>query len=112
LLERFCHSAERPGIAVHQDDGGLADALACAGMAQLVDGNAVRRGKGEAMLIGMLIAALAEKDHVGFIDADNYVPGAVHEYIKAFAAVLHLASTRTPWFGSRGSPSRRSRTAA
>jgi mannosyl-3-phosphoglycerate synthase len=93
LLERFCHSAERPGVAVHQDDRGLADALSQAGMAQLVEGTTVRRGKGEAMLVGMLIAALADKDHVGFIDADNYVPGAVHEYIKAFAAGMHLAPT-------------------
>jgi hypothetical protein len=30
---------------------------------------------------------------VGFIDADNYVPGAVHEYVKVFAAGLHLAPT-------------------
>ncbi len=93
LLERFCHSAERPAVAVHQDDPGLADTLAHADMAQLVEGTTVRRGKGEAMLVGMLIAALADKDHVGFIDADNYVPGAVHEYIKVFAAGLHLAPT-------------------
>ncbi len=93
LLERFCHAAERPGVAVHQNDRGLADALSQAGMAQLVDGDTVRRGKGEAMIIGMLIAALAEKNHVGFIDADNYVPGAVHEYMKVFAAGLHLAPT-------------------
>ena len=93
LLERFCHSAERPAVAVHQDDPGLAEAVAHADMAQLVEGTTVRRGKGEAMLVGMLIAALADKDHVGFIDADNYVPGAVHEYIKVFAAGLHLAPT-------------------
>jgi mannosyl-3-phosphoglycerate synthase len=95
LLERFCHAAERPAVAVHQDDPGLADALLHAGMGQMVDGQRVRPGKGEAMLIGMMVAAIAGKDCVGFIDADNYVPGAVHEYVKVFAAVLHLA--RTPY---------------
>ena len=93
VVERFCHSAERPAVAIHQDDPGLADALAHAGMEQLVDGDVPRPGKGEAMIVGMLIAAAAGKEHVGFIDADNYVPGAVHEYVKVFAAGLHLAPT-------------------
>jgi mannosyl-3-phosphoglycerate synthase len=43
------------------------------------------------MLIGMAMAALAGRRYVGFIDADNYVPGAVNEYCKAFAAGLHQA---------------------
>lgn len=93
LLDRFCRAAERRAVAVHQNDPGVADALTHAGMGQLVDGERVRGGKGEAMIIGMLIAAIAGKEHVGFIDADNYVPGAVHEYVKVFAAGLHLAPT-------------------
>ncbi|MEX1003895.1 MAG: mannosyl-3-phosphoglycerate synthase [Acidimicrobiia bacterium] len=93
LLDRFCRVADRPAVAVHQDDPGLADALGSSGMGDLIDGHLVRRGKGEAMVIGMLMAALAQKAHVGFIDADNYVPGAVHEYVKVFAAGLHLAPT-------------------
>jgi mannosyl-3-phosphoglycerate synthase len=93
VLDRFCRSADRPAIAVHQADPGLADAVRNAGMSDLVDGGLVRRGKGEAMVIGMLLTALAGKEHVGFVDADNYVPGAVHEYVKVFAAGLHLAPT-------------------
>ena len=93
VLERFCRATDRPALAVHQDDRGLADALVHAGMGELVEAAAVRRGKGEAMIIGMLLAALADKEHVGFVDADNYVPGAVHEYVKVFAAALHLAPT-------------------
>ena len=93
VLDRFCRAADRPAIAIHQDDPGLAGALVHAGMDEMVDGPLVRRGKGEAMVIGMLLTALARKDHVGFIDADNYVPGAVHEYVKVFAAGLHLAPT-------------------
>lgn len=93
LLERFCHSAERQAVAIHQDDPGLADALAHAGYDHLRQDERIRRGKGEAMMVGMLLAAAAGKTHVGFIDADNYVPGAVHEYVKVFAAGLHLAPT-------------------
>ena len=93
VVERFCHSAERSAITIHQDDPGLADAVAHADFSELVEGERIRSGKGEAMLIGMLIAAAAGKDHVGFLDADNYVPGAVHEYVKVFAAGLHLAPT-------------------
>ncbi|KAJ4314241.1 hypothetical protein N0V94_006549 [Neodidymelliopsis sp. IMI 364377] len=52
----------------------------------------VRNGKGEAMMIGTVLAKLAGKQYVGFIDADNFVPGAVQEYCKAFAAGLNAAS--------------------
>ncbi|ROW03220.1 hypothetical protein VSDG_01211 [Cytospora chrysosperma] len=30
--------------------------------------------------------------YIGFVDADNFVPGSVHEYCKAFSSGLHLAS--------------------
>lgn len=93
LLERFCESADRPAQAIHQDDPGLAEALTASGMSGLVVDGIARRGKGEAMVIGILMAAATGKDHIGFIDADNYVPGAVHEYVKVFAAGLHLASS-------------------
>jgi mannosyl-3-phosphoglycerate synthase len=33
------------------------------------------------------------KDYVGFIDSDNYVPGAVNEYVKIFAAGFGMATT-------------------
>jgi mannosyl-3-phosphoglycerate synthase len=43
------------------------------------------------MMIGVAIAKLAGKWFVGFIDADNFVPGSVHEYCKVYAAGLHYA---------------------
>jgi mannosyl-3-phosphoglycerate synthase len=43
------------------------------------------------MMIGVAIAKLAGKRFVGFIDADNFVPGSVHEYCKVYAAGLHYA---------------------
>jgi mannosyl-3-phosphoglycerate synthase len=45
------------------------------------------------MLIGMALAAMTGRRHVGYVDADNYVPGAVHEYCTAYAAGLHLAGS-------------------
>jgi mannosyl-3-phosphoglycerate synthase len=93
LLEDFCHSTGRAALAVHQDDPGLADALTAAGMGEMIEAGRVRRGKGEAMLIGIMLADIAGRGHVGFVDADNYVPGAVHEYVKIFAAGLHVAPT-------------------
>jgi mannosyl-3-phosphoglycerate synthase len=92
-VEQFCRSAERPAVVVHQRDPGLAAAMKAAGMPELIDDDGlVRAGKGEAMLIGMAVAALTGRRYLGYIDADNYVPGAVHEYVKVYAAGLHLAA--------------------
>ncbi|MEV7226567.1 MULTISPECIES: mannosyl-3-phosphoglycerate synthase [Polymorphospora] len=92
-VEQFCQSAERPAITIHQRDPGLAAALKAAGMPELVgDDGMVRAGKGEAMLIGMAVAAMTGRAYIGYVDADNYVPGAVHEYVKVYAAGLHLAA--------------------
>jgi len=46
----------------------------------------VRDGKSEGMIIGMLLAKSLGKDFIGFADADNFVPGAVREYVMDFAA--------------------------
>src|SRR5262245_8822665 len=93
-VEQFCRLAGRPALTIHQRDPGLAAAMKAAGMPELIDEEGlVRTGKGEAMLIGLALAALTGRKHVGFIDADNYVPGAVNEYCKAFAAGLHLADS-------------------
>jgi mannosyl-3-phosphoglycerate synthase len=93
-VEQFCRLAERPALAVHQRDPGLGAAVKAAGVPELTDAHGlVRRGKGEAMLLGLAIAALTGRRHVGYIDADNFVPGAVNEYCTAYAAGLHLADS-------------------
>src|SRR5687767_15657490 len=51
------------------------------------------------MVIGMLLAKMAGKEYVGFIDADNYVPGAVNEYAKIFAS--GIAMSQTPYVMTR-----------
>ncbi len=93
-VEQFCRLAARSAVTVHQRDPGVAAAFKAAGLAELIDdGGLVRAGKGEAMLIGMALAAMTGRRYVGYVDADNYVPGAVHEYCKAYAAGLHLAGS-------------------
>jgi len=90
----YCRIAERPALAIHQRDPGLAAALKVAGVPEIIDDEGlVRDGKGEGMLVGMALAALTGRRYVGYVDADNYVPGSVNEYCKAFAAGLHLADS-------------------
>ncbi|MBX6748521.1 MAG: mannosyl-3-phosphoglycerate synthase [Micromonosporaceae bacterium] len=92
VLEQFCRVSQRPALSVHQRDPGLAAAVKAAGMPELVgDDGLVHNGKGEAMLVGTALAALSGRRYIGYVDADNYVPGAVTEYCKAYAAGLHLA---------------------
>ncbi|KAF2823665.1 hypothetical protein CC86DRAFT_421269 [Ophiobolus disseminans] len=103
LLTEFCNDAQRQGIVVHQQDECLAQAFHAAGMPDIVldpslsqeSGMRIRSGKGEAMMISVAIAKLAGKDFIGFIDADNLVPSAVHEYCKVYAAGLHYALHHT-----------------
>ncbi|TDZ39158.1 Mannosyl-3-phosphoglycerate synthase [Colletotrichum trifolii] len=93
-LLRHCADTGRRAVAIHQKDAGAARAFREAGAGQLLDPDddgLVRDGKGEAMFVGLALAAWAGCEYVGFVDADNYVPGAVLEYCKAFAAGLHLA---------------------
>ncbi len=93
-VEQFCRFAERQALAIHQRDPGLAAAIRAAGMPELMDDEGlVRDGKGEAMLIGLVLASLTGRKYVGYIDADNYIPSTVHEYCTAFAAGLHLAGS-------------------
>ncbi|KAK3935171.1 mannosyl-3-phosphoglycerate synthase [Diplogelasinospora grovesii] len=99
-LAEFCHSAARSALAIHQKDVGAATAFAAAGMPDVfltVDDNGcptIRNGKGEGMLIGIALAAVMvpERRYIGFVDADNLVPGAVHEYCTSFAAGLALSA--------------------
>ncbi|WP_213011547.1 mannosyl-3-phosphoglycerate synthase [Paractinoplanes toevensis] len=93
-VEQFCRLAGRSAITVHQRDPGVAGAFKAAGMPELIDDDGlVRAGKGEAMLIGMALAATTGRRYIGYVDADNYVPGSVHEYCKVYAAGLYLAES-------------------
>jgi len=53
----------------------------------------VRDGKSEGMIIGMLLAKSLGKEYIGFVDADNYVPGSVREYVMDYAAGFCMSKT-------------------
>ena len=94
MIKRFNHFVEDEIILIHQKDPGLSEAFRSVGFDSILDaGGAVRDGKGEAMLLGILLAKMLGKDYIGFVDADNYVPGAVHEYVEIYAASFILAES-------------------
>ncbi len=94
VLSRFCQATERRAVIVHQKDPFVAHALDRAGYSELLDDEGyIRNGKSEGMILGIILARLLGKDYVGFIDTDNYIPGAVLEYAMHFALGFTLASS-------------------
>ncbi len=94
MLKRFNHFVGDEVLMIHQQAPCLSEAFRSTGFDSILDNEgAVRSGKAEAMVIGTLLAKTLGKDYVGFIDADNYVPGAVHEYVETFAAGFILAQS-------------------
>jgi mannosyl-3-phosphoglycerate synthase len=94
ILSRFCQSTRRQALVVHQKDPAVARALADAGYPEILGKDGlVRNGKSEGMILGILLAKLLGKEFVGFIDTDNYIPGAALEYVKHYAAAFSLAKT-------------------
>ncbi len=95
-LRQFCHFTRRRALIIHQKDPVLAQALAEADYDDLLgEDGFVRDGKSEGMVAAMLVAMIIKKDFVGFIDADNYFPGAVWEYARCYAAGFSMA--RSPY---------------
>jgi mannosyl-3-phosphoglycerate synthase len=93
-LEQFNRFVGKNALILHQKDPGLSDALKEVGYTSIFGtDDIVRNGKAEGMITGMLLAKMAGKDYVGFIDADNYVPGAVNEYVKIFASGLAMSNS-------------------
>ncbi len=93
-LKQYCNFTRRSALIIHQKDPLLAKALAEAGYTDLLGEDGLARdGKSEGMIIAILLAALAKKSYIGFIDADNYFPGSVWEYVKCYAAGFGLAKS-------------------
>ncbi|HZC88099.1 MAG TPA: mannosyl-3-phosphoglycerate synthase [Nitrososphaera sp.] len=93
-LQQFNRFVGRDALILHQRDPGLSEALKEIGYTSILGpDDIVRSGKAEGMVIGMLLAKMAGKEYVGFIDADNYVPGAVNEYVKIFASGVAMSQT-------------------
>jgi len=93
-LNQVCRYTNRQASIIHQKDTWVAEAMKHAGYNEILDENGlVRDGKAEAMVIGLLMAKLAGKEYVGFVDADNYSPGAVLEYVRDYAAGFSMAKS-------------------
>ncbi len=102
-LKQFCEFTKRRAFIIHQKDKKLSEAFIESGYKDILDEDGrVRDGKAEAMMIGIVMAKLLDKKYVGFIDSDNYIPGSVLEYVKAYAAgfsmcVYQKAMVRILW---------------
>jgi mannosyl-3-phosphoglycerate synthase len=93
-LQQFNRFVGRNAFILHQRDPVMSEVLRDVGYDSILEPDGmVRTGKAEGMLIGMLLAKMAGKEYVGFIDADNYVPGAVNEYVKIFASGIAMSQT-------------------
>lgn len=94
LLDNFCHAAKKKYLVMHQRSKELAELFIESGYTHLLDEEGlVRNGKAEGMIAGVLLARLLEKQYIGYVDSDNYFPGAVLEYIKLFSAGFSQAKT-------------------
>lgn len=86
-IENFCRFTRKQVLIVHQKDPVVAAAFAAGGYGDLCDETGlVRNGKAEGMMIGTVLARMMGRRYVGFVDADNYFPGAVAEYVREYAA--------------------------
>lgn len=83
----------RPTIIVHQRDPVIAEELGQHIPGILDEDGLVRYGKGEGMLLSVLLADGMNAENVGFIDADNYIPGAVLEYALTYYTALNMSES-------------------
>lgn len=97
----YCRFTQKRVLVLHQKDPALAQACLDAGYPHLVDPETglVRDGKAEGMLLATIMARLSGVRYLGFVDADNYFPGAVLEYIREYAAGFFLS--RSPFTMTR-----------
>ncbi|AKG53377.1 mannosyl-3-phosphoglycerate phosphatase [Dehalogenimonas sp. WBC-2] len=94
ILSRFCQTTKRQAMIVHQKDQVVASAVSAANYPEILgEDGLIRDGKSEGMILGILMAKLLGKEYIGFIDTDNYIPGAALEYVKHYAAAFSLAKT-------------------
>lgn len=97
MVDTFCRYAKKKYVIAHQRAPEMARLFEAGGYAALLedDSGLLRHGKAEGMLLGTALARLLGKKYVGFIDSDNYFPGAVLEYVRLFSA--GLAQSKTPY---------------
>jgi mannosyl-3-phosphoglycerate synthase len=94
IVSRFCNANNRQALVIHQKDPDLANAFLFSGYPDIVDDDGlIRSGKSEGMIIGIIMSRVMGREYVGFIDADNYIPGAVLEYVKHYAAGFSMVES-------------------
>jgi mannosyl-3-phosphoglycerate synthase len=94
MTKQYCRFADKKIMVINQKDNELGQIFQKVNYTSILDQkNQVRDGKAEGMIIGILLAKMQLKKYVGFIDSDNYFPGAVNEYVKIYAAGFGMAST-------------------
>lgn len=96
MVDSFCHHAKKKYVIAHQRSPEVARLFAAGNRPELLDEQGlVRAGKAEGMLAGIVLAKLAGKRYVGFVDADNYFPGSIFEYVRLFSA--GLSQSKSPY---------------
>jgi len=94
-LENFFIFVNKKAFIVHQKDPILAKAFKKVNYTNILDSKErIRDGKAEGMIIGIILAWLAGKKYIGFVDADNYFPGAVEEYVREYAAGFVISQSK------------------
>jgi mannosyl-3-phosphoglycerate synthase len=93
---RFSRFTGKQIIVAHQQDKAIAAAFRQAGYEEILDPDTglVRSGKAEGMIMATMLARLAGRRYIGFVDADNYFPGAVLEYVREYAAGFAMSQSR------------------
>ena len=93
---RFARFTGKQIIVAHQKDKAIAEAFRQAGYEEILDPETglIRSGKAEGMIMATMLARLAGRKYIGFVDADNYFPGAVLEYVREYAAGFVMSQSR------------------
>lgn len=93
-LEHMNKFMKKDLFIVHQKDKAIAKACKESGYECLLDDKGlVKSGKAEGMILSTILAYLCGKKYIGFIDSDNYFPGAVYEYVQEYSAALYSAKS-------------------
>ncbi len=93
LARMISSTLKRDVVVVYQFDEAWVEALSGTPLEAMLDEGKVRRGKGEGMVLGVIVAAAMGAEYVGFIDSDNYVPGAALEYTWIYYTMFLNAAT-------------------
>ena len=94
MVKQYSIFSNKRIITIHQTDPNLSRIFHRINYPSILDyNNQIRQGKAEGMIIGILLSKLLKKEYVGFVDSDNYFPGAVNEYIKIFASGFAMSNS-------------------